>query len=207
MHLTPKEMDRLTIFTVAEMARRRRARGLKLNYPEAVGLLCDEMMEAARDGRAYDEVVRLGMTLLTADDVMDGVPEMIELLQVEPLFDDGTKLVTLRHPIAPGATAQPSGLAPAVPGAIAFADGDITLNAGRETIAVRVHNPSSYAVQVTSHMHFADVNPVLLFDRAVARGRRLDVPAGSAVRWEPGETHEVRLIAFGPHESEAPHAD
>src|SRR5579884_3055067 len=123
-------MDRLTIFAVAEMARRRRARGLKLNYPEAVGLLCDEMMEAARDGRGYDEVARLGMTLLTADDVMDGVPEMIELLQVEPLFDDGTKLITLRHPIAARTADRVIGGASAMPGAIAFADGDITLNAG-----------------------------------------------------------------------------
>lgn len=202
MHLTPKEMDRLTIFTVAEMARRRRARGLKLNYPEAVGLLCDEMMEAARDGHGYDEVVSLGMTLLSADDVMDGVPALIEVLQVEPQFADGTKLVTLRHPIA-RAAGQSGAATPAAPGAVAFASGDVTINAGRETVTVRVHNPSAYAVQITSHMHFADVNPVLIFDRAAARSHRLDVPAGSAVRWEPGESHEVRLIPFGPLESEA----
>lgn len=200
MHLTPKEMDRLTIFTVAEMARRRRARGLKLNYPEAVGLLCDEMMEAARDGRGYDEVVALGMSLLGADDVLDGVPELLELLQLEPQFDDGTKLVTLRHPIAAPPT-EPGGIDP---GAIAFAAGEITINAGRPTRTLSVHNPSAYAVQVTSHMHFAEVNPALVFDRALAQGHRLDIPAGSAVRWEPGETHEVRLVPFGPLTQPAP---
>ncbi len=195
MHLTPKEMDRLTIFTVAEMARRRRARGLKLNYPEAVGLLCDEMMEAARDGKGYDEVVALGMSLLGPDDVLDGVPTLLEILQVEPQFEDGTKLVTLRHPI-------PSPPGPAsCPGALDFAADEITINAGKPTRTLNVHNPSAYAIQVTSHMHFAEVNPALVFDRALAQGHRLDVPAGSAVRWEPGATHEVRLVPFGPRES------
>jgi urease subunit gamma/beta len=191
MHLTPKEMDRLTIFTVAEMARRRRGRGLKLNYPEAVGLLCDEMMEAARDGQSYDEVLALGYSLLSADDVMPGVPELLEVVQVEPQFEDGTKLVTLRHPISP--PLQPATLAP---GAIRFGDGDIEINAGRPTKSLRVSNPTPYPIQVTSHAHFADINPALVFDRAAAQGYRLDVPAGSAVRWEPGEEHEVRLIAF-----------
>ena len=193
MHLTPREMDRLTIFTVAEMARRRRARGLKLNYPEAVGLLCDEMMEAARDGRGYDEVVTLGMTLLTAEDVMDGVPALLEMLQVEPQFEDGTKLIVLRHPIAE----RPS---TSGPGAVVLAEGDLTVNAGRLATTMRVRNSSAYPVQVTSHMHFAEVNPSLIFDRAAAQGHRLDIPAGSAVRWEPGEEHEVRLIAFGDGE-------
>ncbi len=193
MHLTPKEMDRLTIFTVAEMARRRRGRGLKLNYPEAVGLLCDEMMEAARDGQGYDEVVALGYSLLSADDVMPGVPELLEILQVEPQFEDGTKLITLRHPIAPPAQSSAT-----PPGAIRFGEGDIAINAGRTTISLRVANPSPYPIQVTSHAHFAEVNPALVFDRAAAQGYRLDVPAGSAMRWEPGEEQEVRLVAFRP---------
>ncbi len=199
MHLSPKEMDRLTIFTVAEMARRRRARGLKLNYPEAVGLLCDEMMEAARDDRSYEEVVALGMSLLGPDDVMDGVPQLLEILQVEPQFEDGTKLVTLRYPIARGAspdartTTDISG-----PGAVIFAEGAVEINAGRPTTTLHVRNPSAYPVQVTSHMRFAEINPALLFDRAAATGRRLDIPAGSSVRWEPGEEHEVRLVPFGP---------
>jgi urease subunit gamma/beta len=191
MHLTPKEMDRLTIFTAAELARRRRGRGLRLNYPEAVALLCDEMMEAARDGRNYDEVVELGMSLLTPDDVMDGVPELIDVLQVEPAFVDGTKLIVLRHPIASAAP-----LPDTAPGAIRFAEGDIAINAGRPVRTLSVGNPSAYPIQVTSHMHFAEANAALVFDRDAARGHRLDVPAGTAVRWEPGQSHEVRLVPF-----------
>ncbi len=198
MHLTPKEADRLTIFTVAEMARRRRARGLKLNYPEAVGLLCDEMMEAARDGCGYDEVVARGMTLLTADDVMDGVADLLELVQVEPQFDDGTKLVTLRRPIAtPPLPADADGRHEATDaplGAVAFAAGPITINVGRSTRTLRVRNASDYVIQVTSHMHFAEVNPALVFDRAAAQGYRLDIPSGSMLRWEPDEEREVQLV-------------
>src|SRR5437763_9608048 len=99
MKLTPKEQDRLTIFTLAELARRRRARGIKLNYPEAVALITDEVMEEARAGRSYDEVIAHGMQVLSEDDVMDGVTELASALYIEPLFDDGTKLVVLQHPI------------------------------------------------------------------------------------------------------------
>ncbi len=215
MHLTPKETDRLTIFAVAELARRRRARGLKLNYPEAVGLLCDEMMEAARDGRGYDEVVARGMTLLTADDVMDGVADLLEIVQVEPQFDDGTKLVTLRRPIAtPPLVAaaderhEATDMADAPdapPEAVVFAAGAITINAGRPTRTLRVRNASDYTIQVTSHMHFAEVNPALVFDRAAAQGYRLDIPAGSMLRWEPREEHEVRLVLRGQQEQESSH--
>jgi urease gamma subunit len=99
MHLTPKELDRLTIFTLAELARRRRARGLKLNYPESVAIICDEVFEEARAGRSYDEVVAHGCSVLAREDVLPGVPEMIPVLQVDALFPDGTRLVTLRNPI------------------------------------------------------------------------------------------------------------
>jgi urease gamma subunit len=99
MRLTPKEMDRLTVFTLAELARRRRARGLQLNHPESVALICDEVFEEARAGRPYDEVVAAGRALLTRDDVLPGVPEMVSILQVDALFPDGTRLVTLRDPI------------------------------------------------------------------------------------------------------------
>src|SRR5215471_16555723 len=99
MQLTPKEQDRLTIFTLAELARKRRKRGIKLNYPEAVALICDEVMEEARAGSSFDEVVKHGMQVLTAADVMEGVPELASKIYVEPLFEDGTKLVVLHHPI------------------------------------------------------------------------------------------------------------
>src|SRR5437868_7198183 len=99
MKLTPKEQDRLTIFTLAELARKRRARGIKLNYPEAVALICDEVMEEARAGKGYDEVITHGMQVLTEADVMEGVSELASKIYVEPIFDDGTKLVVLHHPI------------------------------------------------------------------------------------------------------------
>jgi urease subunit gamma len=99
MRLTPRETDRLTIFTLAELARRHRARGIKLNHPESVALICDEMLEEARAGRSYDEVVQHGRSVLRRTDVMDGVPEMIPTVQVEAMFADGTKLLTLHQPI------------------------------------------------------------------------------------------------------------
>ena len=99
MRLTPKELDRLTIFSAAELARRRRARGLKLNHPEAVALICDEVMEEARAGRSYQEVLDHGRTILTRADVLDGVPELVGMIQIEAVFDDGTKLLTLHQPI------------------------------------------------------------------------------------------------------------
>ncbi len=99
MKLTPREQDRLTIFTLAELARRRRARGLKLNQPESIALICDEVLEEARAGRPYAEVLDLGSRILTRVDVLEGVPEMIPLVQIEALFPDGSKLVTLHQPI------------------------------------------------------------------------------------------------------------
>lgn len=101
MYLTPKELDRLTIFLLAELARRSRARGLKLNYTEAAALICDAVFEEARAGRPYDEVVARARSLLTGHDVLPGVPEMLSILQIDALFPDGTRLVTIRNPIAP----------------------------------------------------------------------------------------------------------
>jgi urease gamma subunit len=99
MHLTPREQDKLMIFTAGELARRRRSRGLRLNYPEAVALITAELLEGIRDGRSVSDLMAFGMTVLTRDDVMEGVPEMIEEIQVEGTFPDGTKLVTVHHPI------------------------------------------------------------------------------------------------------------
>jgi urease gamma subunit len=99
MHLTPREQDKLLIFTAAEVARRRRSRGLRLNHPEAVALITAEILEGIRDGRTVSDLMAFGMTVLTRDDVMEGVPEMIEEIQVEGTFPDGTKLVTVHRPI------------------------------------------------------------------------------------------------------------
>ncbi len=99
MHLTPREQEKLLVFVAAELARKRRARGLKLNYPEAVSIITAEVLEGARDGRSVAELMRYGATILTRDDVMEGVPEMIHEVQVEGTFPDGTKLVTVHDPI------------------------------------------------------------------------------------------------------------
>jgi urease gamma subunit len=99
MRLTPREIDKLLVFTAAEVARRRRARGLKLNYPEAIALITAEVLEGIRDGRSVSELMQFGMTILTRDDVMEGIAEMIDEIQVEGTFPDGSKLVTLYHPI------------------------------------------------------------------------------------------------------------
>ncbi|HEX6212980.1 MAG TPA: urease subunit gamma [Methylomirabilota bacterium] len=99
MHLTPREQEKLLVFTAAELARRRRARGLKLNHPEALALITAEILEGIRDGRTVSELMASGLTILRRDDVMDGVPEMIDEVQVEGTFPDGTKLVTVHRPI------------------------------------------------------------------------------------------------------------
>jgi urease gamma subunit len=99
MHLTPREQEKLLIFTAAELARRRRARGLKLNHPEALALITAEILEGIRDGRSVSELMAAGLGILRRDDVMEGVPEMIGEVQVEGTFPDGTKLVTVHRPI------------------------------------------------------------------------------------------------------------
>jgi urease gamma subunit len=99
MHLTPREIEKLLIFTAADVARRRRQRGLKLNYPEAMALITAEILEGVRDGRSVADLMQYGSTILTRDDVMEGVPEMIDAIQVEGTFPDGTKLITVHDPI------------------------------------------------------------------------------------------------------------
>src|SRR6266852_5599896 len=99
MHLTPREIDKLLIASAAELSRKRRARGLRLNYPEALALITADVLEGIRDGRSVSELMAFGITILTREDVMDGVPEMLEQVQVEGTFPDGTKLVTIHSPI------------------------------------------------------------------------------------------------------------
>jgi urease subunit gamma/beta len=186
MKLTPKELDRLTIYTLAELARKRKARGIKLNYPEAVALICDEVMEEARAGRSFDEVNAHGMEVLTEEDVMEGVAELASRLYIEPLFDDGTKLIVLHRPIRKVSKEKESVR-------ISLQSDMITINAGKPTITLSVTNTSDHPVQITSHIPFWEINQRMRFDRELARGYHLDIPAGGAIRWEPGETKEVRL--------------
>lgn len=190
MNLTPREKDKLLVAMAAMVARRRLERGVKLNYPEAVALITDTVVEGARDGRSVAELMQAGAQVLGRDQVMDGVPEMIHDVQVEATFPDGTKLVTVHNPIRGDADTALQ------PGEVLSEDGEITLNADREAITLEVANSGDRPVQVGSHYHFFEVNPALRFDREAARGMRLDIPSGSAIRFEPGQTREVSLIPY-----------
>ena len=197
MLLTPTELERLTIFSAAELARRRRAKGLKLNYPEAVAIITDEILEGAREGRSVADLIGYGSTILSTDDVLSGIAAMMNIIQVECVFPDGTKLVTVHEPIrpAPGAAADPEH-----PGQITAADGSIDLNAGRRSVTLKARNTGDRPIQIGSHFHFFEVNKAMEFDRAAAFGMRLDIPAGTAVRFEPGAWKEVTLVTMGGRE-------
>ena len=217
MHLTPREVDKLFLHGAGVLAQKRLARGLRLNYPEAVVLISTQLLELIRDGRGVAELMDVGRRILGRAQVLPGVAELVVEVQVEGTFPDGTKLVTVHHPIAldqgdlslalygsflpaPDPSAfrdvpreREPGL---VPGEILPAPGEIELNAGRESIEVPVVNRGDRPIQVGSHYPFAETNGALSFDRARASGRRLDIPAGTAVRFEPGESKTVRLVAF-----------
>jgi urease subunit gamma/beta len=189
MELSPREKDKLLIFTAALLAERRKARGLKLNYPETVAYLTAAILEGARDGRTVAELMSAGAHLLTSADVMEGVAELIPEVQVEATFPDGTKLVTVHNPIAAGTGSAPGEVIPA--------DGpDLVINDGCPTVAIEVANTGDRPVQVGSHYHFFETNPGLTFDREKAYGMRLNIPAGTAVRFEPGQTREVELVPY-----------
>ena len=189
MNLTPREKDKLLIAMAATVARRRLERGVKLNHPEAIALITDFVVEGARDGRSVAELMEAGAHVLTGDQVMDGIASMIHDIQIEATFPDGTKLVTVHHPIRGAATAL-------TPGEVLTEPGDIVMNEGRETISLAVANSGDRPIQVGSHYHFFETNPALKFERAKARGFRLDIPAGTAMRFEPGQSREVHLVAL-----------
>jgi urease subunit gamma/beta len=189
MNLTPREKDKLLIAMAAMVARRRLERGVKLNHPEAVALIADFVVEGARDGRTVAELMEAGAHVLRSDHVMDGVASMIHDIQVEATFPDGTKLVTVHHPIR-GATAA------LTPGEVLTPPGEILMNEGRERVTIPVANAGDRPIQVGSHYHFFETNPALRFDRAKARGFRLDIPAGTATRFEPGQSRDVHLVAL-----------
>lgn len=195
MLLTPTELERLTIYIAAELARKRRAKGLKLNYPEATALICDEILEGAREGRGVAELITFGSTILTGDDVMPGIAEIMPMIQVEATFPDGTKLVTIHDPIRPGDQEPPADMT--APGQIVTEAGEIELNAGRPKTSLAVLNTGDRPIQVGSHFHFFETNKALEFDRGLAWGKRLDVPAGTAVRFEPGQSKEITLVPIG----------
>jgi urease subunit gamma/beta len=211
MHLSPRELDKLTLHAAGFLAQKRLARGVRLNHPEAVALIATVLLEFIRDGKSVAELMDLGRKLLGRNQVMSGVPEMIYDVQVEGTFPDGSKLVTVHHPIAsengnltlalhgsflpvPDVSLFKPAAAEPIPGSTEIKDGEIELNVGRDTAEIRVTNLGDRPIQVGSHYHFIETNAALQFDRGAAYGKRLDIPAGTAVRFEPGETKTVKLV-------------
>jgi len=218
MNLTPREKDKLLISMAANVARRRLERGVKLNHPETIALITDFVVEGARDGRSVADLMEAGAHVISAEQVMDGVAEALHDVQVEATFPDGTKLVTVHHPIR--WIAEPEGdldhdhamfhgrrdprhdhgllrRDAMILGEVFPAEGEIELNAGENAVTMTVSNSGDRPVQVGSHYHFYEVNSALTFDREMARGYRLDIPAGTAVRFEPGQSRTVTLVPYG----------
>jgi len=189
VQLTPTEEERLRVFTAAQLARATLVKGLRLNAPEAVALVCDEMHAAGRGGASFDEVAAAGRVVVPADQVMDGVASIVPEIRVEVLLEEGTRLFVLREPFGP---AEDDG-----PGAIRFGEDDVELAPGRDRIHLPVTNRGEHPIRVSSHFPFWRSNDHLEFDRAAADGFRLDLPAGDSLRWAPGETHEVDLVGYG----------
>ncbi len=185
MRLTAWEEERLLIFTAAELARRHRDRGLLLNAPEVVALICDAMLEAARAGATYGAAESAGREAVTAEQALPGVAALVDEVRLEVLLDDGVRLIVLREPLGPAGDDPP--------GATRQAPGE-ERNDDRERIRLEVRNASTRVVRVSSHYPFERVNPRLEFDRRRASGFRLDLPAGSTERWGPGETRTVELV-------------
>ncbi len=213
MHLTPRELDKLVLHQAGYLAQKRLARGLRLNLPESIALIAAQLLELIRDGQSVAQLMEIGRSMLGRRQVMEGVAEMIAEVQVEGTFPDGTKLVTVHHPVVrengdlalalygsflpvPDAALFQTHHTPCMPGQICPSDGDITLNAQRPTATVMVVNTGDRPIQVGSHYHFIEVNKALKFSRGAAYGMRLDIPAGTAVRFEPGEGKTVQLVAI-----------
>ena len=190
MRLTAAEEERLLIFTAAELARRHRAAGLLLNAPGTIAFICDAMLEAARAGAAYAEIEAAGRNAVAPSEVLDGIRELVDEVRLEVLMGDGTRLIVLVDPLGAG---EPS-VSDDRPGAIRLAGERANPTASREHRTLVVRNDSRRVVRVSSHYPFDRVNARLSFDRAAAAGFRLDLPAGSSERWNPGETREVVLV-------------
>jgi urease subunit gamma/beta len=217
MHLAPRDLDKLILHGAGVVAQKRLARGLRLNYPEAVALIATQILELIRDGRSVADLMDVGRRILGRVHVLDGVADLILEVQVEGTFPDGTKLVTVHRPIAldrvdlalalhgsflpvpPEMTfTDPSPVGATVPGELFVAPGTIVLNEGRDVIVMTVKSVGDRPIQVGSHYPFAETNAALVFDRVRAHGRRLDIPAGTAVRFEPGDEKTVHLVATAP---------
>lgn len=189
MHLTESDREKLLLTVAGMVARDRRARGVRLNYPETVALLATWVIERAREGASVEELMEQGREVLAPDEVLDGVQDMLREVQVEATFPDGRKLVTIHDPVGAGRVSKG-------PGAVRPGHGEVNLNDGRPTIRLVIENTGDRPIQVGSHLHLPDANVALAFDREAARGYRLDIPAGTSQRFEPGASRELVAVAL-----------
>lgn len=189
MRLTPTERDRLLLFTAAELARARKARGLQLNAPEATAIIADTVIEAARDGSRLRDAVDAACNVLEPDDVLPGVAALVPQVWVEAVFDDGSRLVVIPEPLGPAH-------GDSVPGSVHPAH-EVVEAATPATVEVAVLNTSDVPISVTSHFHFFESNPRLEFDRGAAYGMHLAIDAGEAIRFNPQETVTIGLAPIG----------
>ncbi|EOY00850.1 hypothetical protein QUC31_014075 [Theobroma cacao] len=215
MRLTPREVEKLGLHNAGYLAQKRLARGLRLNYTEAVALIATQILEFVRDGdKNVAELMDIGQRLLGRKQVLPAVPHLLDSVQVEGTFPDGTKLITIHGAIASEngnlELALRGSFLPVpspekflemedktIPGDMIFKGGTIMLNLGRKAVSIKVTNTGDRPIQVGSHYHFIEVNPFLVFDRRKAYGMRLNIPAGTATRFEPGECKTVVLVSIG----------
>jgi urease subunit gamma/beta len=183
VELTPSELDRLLIFNVAQLAQSRRARGVKLNKPEAVALISHAVIEAARDGSSHSVALQAGLAAISDSELLPGVGPLLNGIAVEAVFSDGRRLVVVDFDSTdndvPGKVTR---LAP------------IMHETNSDVVSVVVVNESEIQISVTTHMHFFEANPRLRFDRAEAYGRHLQIPAGEHVDFPPGQQVSVNLV-------------
>jgi urease subunit gamma/beta len=177
--MTPSDADRLLLFTQAQLARSRQARGLRLNAPEATAIIADAICEWARDGLDLDDARVRGGQLLSVHDVLPGVPEVVTQVRVEARFDDGSRLVVVNDPFGVGVSSVE----------------ELTVPAGG--IPIVITNTSATAIGISSHIHLAEINPRLRLDRGAAFGMRLAAPTGDTAWLDPGETVELLMIPIG----------
>lgn len=212
MRLSPKDIDKLMLHGAGFLAQKRLWRGVRLNYPEAVALIAAQLLEFIREGESVAVLMDKGKDILGRSQVMPAVADMVEDVQVEGTFPDGVKLVTVHNPICADkgrwalygsgleglppperSVFAPEGF-PAAPGEYILREEPVLLNADRSAVELEVTNLGDRPIQVGSHYPFFETNAFLAFDRALAVDLRLDIPSGTAVRFEPGETKTVRMV-------------
>jgi urease subunit gamma/beta len=186
MHLTPREQERLLLAAGADLARRRLARGASLGASEAIALVCDEVQEMAWDGLPLAEVIERARALIPVERLLPGVAALVPVIQVEALFPHGTVLVHIAAPFGPPV--------PGSPGDVRPGSTEVELAPGRERGMASLQNTGALPVWVSSHVPLGTVNPALEVDLADPDRFRLDVPAGVAVKVEPGETRRVAVV-------------